>query len=94
MTAYVKQVEGLKPRSALRTGCLLFLMSLLFSGCPGDETVSDLSFEIGTGFNSNVDAIAPAGDRTGDIYVGGGFITYNGTGSNRIIRLNSNGSTD
>ena len=36
----------------------------------------------------------PAGDGSGDIYVGGYFYTYQGTISNNIIRLNADGSAD
>lgn len=58
-----------------------------------DGTV-DRQFAIGSGFNGEVRAIVPVGDGTGDIYVGGFFTTYNGRNSNRIIRLNSNGTVD
>jgi uncharacterized delta-60 repeat protein len=59
----------------------------------------DSSFDIGTGgsagFDAQVDTIATAGDGTGDIYVGGAFTTYNATSNtNRLIRLNSDGSID
>ena len=50
----------------------------------------DTSFNIGTGFNGNVFTIDIQPD--GKILVGGDFTTYNGTTSNRIIRLNPNGS--
>ena len=52
----------------------------------------DTSFVYGTGFNNTVFEIAIQSD--GKLVVGGGFITYNGTGAKRIIRLNSNGSID
>jgi hypothetical protein len=58
------------------------------------DGLADTAFVIGTGFNFSVFAIAPAGDGSGDIYVGGFFIAYNGAGSNRIIRLNTDGSAD
>jgi hypothetical protein len=45
-------------------------------------------------FNSTVLTIAPAADGSGDVYVGGTFTTYKGTASNRIIRLNSDGTVD
>lgn len=57
----------------------------------------DSAFAIGTGFTASefVDAIAPAVDGTGDVYVGGSFTTYNGVpGITRIVRLNSDGSID
>ncbi len=58
-----------------------------------DGTV-DTAFDVGTGFSGNVNTIALAGDGTGDIYVGGVFSSYNGTTSNRIIRLNNDGTVD
>jgi uncharacterized delta-60 repeat protein len=58
-----------------------------------DGTV-DSSFAVGTGFDSLVLALAPASDNSGNIYVGGTFTSYNGTSSNRIIRLNSDGTVD
>ncbi|MEJ2406513.1 MAG: hypothetical protein P8171_19895 [Candidatus Thiodiazotropha sp.] len=58
-----------------------------------DGTV-DSSFAVGTGFDIIVLALAPASDNSGDIYVGGTFTSYNGTNSNRIIRLNSDGTVD
>ncbi len=54
------------------------------------SVVSD--FNVGTGFNGYVGSIAPATDGSGDVYVGGGFTSYNGTTSNKIIRLHSDGS--
>jgi uncharacterized delta-60 repeat protein len=59
----------------------------------GDGTL-DRNFEVGNGFSSVVSSIVPAADGTGDFYVGGDFISYNGTDSNRIIRLNSDGTVD
>jgi uncharacterized delta-60 repeat protein len=52
----------------------------------------DNTFSIGTGFNFNVNAIQIQSD--GKILAGGTFGSYNGTTSNRIIRLNSDGSID
>jgi uncharacterized delta-60 repeat protein len=50
----------------------------------------DTSFNTGTGFSANVNAITTQSD--GKILVGGNFTTYNGATENNIIRLNSNGS--
>ncbi|MEJ2622109.1 MAG: hypothetical protein P8163_18210 [Candidatus Thiodiazotropha sp.] len=58
-----------------------------------DGTV-DTAFNVGGGFDSDVDYIVPTMDGSGDLYVGGLFSTYNGTDSNRLIRLNSDGSVD
>jgi uncharacterized delta-60 repeat protein len=52
----------------------------------------DLTFNIGTGFNNVVDDIAIQTD--GKILVSGNYTSYNGTGANRIVRLNTNGSVD
>jgi uncharacterized delta-60 repeat protein len=52
----------------------------------------DNTFSIGTGFDGQVTSIAIQSD--GKILVGGAFTDYNGTGSNYIVRLNSDGSID
>ena len=52
----------------------------------------DNTFNIGTGFNGRVETIQIQSD--GKILVGGTFSSYNGTTSNKIIRLNSDGSVD
>ena len=57
----------------------------------GDGTV-DGTFVYGTGFNNEVRSIAL--QPNGKVLVGGTFTTYNGTGANRIIRLNSDGTVD
>jgi uncharacterized delta-60 repeat protein len=58
-----------------------------------DGTV-DSAFAVGTGFNKYASSVVPADDGSGDVYVGGGFTSYNGTTSNRFIRLNSDGTVD
>ncbi|MES2567217.1 MAG: T9SS type A sorting domain-containing protein [Bacteroidota bacterium] len=52
----------------------------------------DTSFHIGVGPNSVVNAAAVQSD--GKILIGGYFTTYNGVSSNRITRINTNGSID
>jgi len=52
----------------------------------------DTSFVYGTGFNGQVLCIEF--DENGDLYVGGGFTTYNGTAVNRMVKLTSTGSID
>ena len=52
----------------------------------------DNTFVIGSGFSDEVVTIAIQSD--GKILVGGGFLSYNGTGANGIIRLNTDGSID
>jgi hypothetical protein len=54
----------------------------------------DKDFSIGTGFDGNVYSIAPVGDGSGDVYVGGAFATYDGTAASRIVRLKGNGTLD
>jgi uncharacterized delta-60 repeat protein len=52
----------------------------------------DISFNTGSGFNSNVTSIAQQAD--GKILIGGSFTNYNGVTKNSIIRLNTDGSND
>jgi uncharacterized delta-60 repeat protein len=52
----------------------------------------DISFNVGTGFDSYVTAIAIQSD--GKIIVGGNFTTYNGMPANYLVRLNTDGSMD
>ena len=52
----------------------------------------DGTFVYGSGFNASVNIIVIQSDNK--ILVGGVFTDYNGTGANRIIRLNSDGSVD
>lgn len=50
----------------------------------------DETFDIGTGFNSNVNSIKLLSDNT--IIVGGNFTNFNGNVVGRIAKLNSNGT--
>lgn len=52
----------------------------------------DTSFNMGSGFNASVYALAIQSD--GKIIVGGGFTSYNGIAANKIIRLNTDGTAD
>jgi len=54
----------------------------------------DTGFITGTGFTSTVTTIAPANDGSGDVYVGGGFASYDGTALGYIARLNLDGTLD
>ena len=54
----------------------------------------DLSFVTGIGFNNAVFSVVPAGDGTGQLYVGGAFTNYNGTEVNDLVRLAQNGGRD
>lgn len=52
----------------------------------------DSSFDIATGFNNTVIAVALQPD--GKVLVGGLFTTYKGAAANYLVRLNSDGSLD
>jgi len=52
----------------------------------------DVSFNVGTGFDDYVKALALQSD--GKLVVGGAFTTFNRAARNRIVRLNTNGTTD
>ena len=54
-------------------------------------TIDD-TFTIGTGFNNSVYFVSALSN--GKIMVGGAFTSYSGATSNRIIRLNSDGTID
>ena len=54
----------------------------------------DLSFVTGIGFNNTIFSVAPGGDGTGKLYVGGAFTNYNGTEISDLVRLNQNGTRD
>ena len=56
-----------------------------------DFSIDD-TFDYGTGFNAEVNAVAIQSD--GKILVGGNFTQYNGTARNRIVRLETDGSID
>ena len=51
----------------------------------------DPTFVTGAGFNGSVRSIAPAGDGTRNLYVGGEFTSYQSLTIGRIVRLNSHG---
>jgi uncharacterized delta-60 repeat protein len=57
-----------------------------------DDGSIDSTFNIGTGFNNTVRVTSIQSD--GKILVGGDFTDYGGNTSNRIIRLNDDGSID
>jgi uncharacterized delta-60 repeat protein len=52
----------------------------------------DTTFNIGTGFNGDVEAVILQPD--GKIICGGAFTTYSGSSINRIIRINTDGTRD
>jgi uncharacterized membrane protein len=72
-----------------------------YNGTPANDLVRlqangtvDPAFSMGTGFNDTVFSIAPAGDGSGNVYVGGAFTSYNGTVANDLVRLHANGTVD
>jgi uncharacterized delta-60 repeat protein len=75
---------GFNSYNGTNSNCIIRLNS--------DGSVDNTFLSIDDGFDSQVNTIAIQSD--GKILVGGNFTTYNGTGSNRIIRLNSDGSVD
>ncbi|MDI9308714.1 MAG: T9SS type A sorting domain-containing protein [Limnohabitans sp.] len=56
------------------------------------DGTKDITFNIGTGFNATVKCIALQTD--GKILIGGDFTTYNGTATQKIVRLNPDGTKD
>ena len=56
------------------------------------DGTADAGFTSGTGSNNTVNAIELQTD--GKILIGGAFTNYNGTGRNRIARLNTDGTLD
>ncbi len=52
----------------------------------------DTTFNPGTGASGDVHSVALQSD--GKVFIGGAFTSYNGTGRNRIARLNTDGSLD
>ncbi|MBP7512985.1 MAG: delta-60 repeat domain-containing protein, partial [Flavobacteriales bacterium] len=58
----------------------------------GQDGTLDLSFNVGTGLNQQVFAMAIQAD--GKVLVGGLFTSYNGTPCNYLARLNPDGSFD
>ena len=52
----------------------------------------DVAFAPGTGADNQVNSVALASG--GDVYIGGQFLNYDGTGRRRIARINSDGSLD
>jgi hypothetical protein len=51
-------------------------------------------WSIGTGFDNSVNKIRYPDDGSGDVLVGGAFTNFNTVGTNRIVRLDSDGSRD
>ena len=52
----------------------------------------DTTFNIGTGINNTTNALAVQAD--GKIVAAGQFTTYSGSNKNRIVRINTNGTSD
>jgi uncharacterized delta-60 repeat protein len=96
-TGVLQQVANRKPKQKALIGGnftftdpdLTFINRILSLSANGSL---DTTFDIGTGFNSIVNALAIQSD--GKVLVGGQFTTYQGTTRNRIARLNTDGSYD
>jgi hypothetical protein len=52
----------------------------------------DAGFEVDEGFDSFVNDIEPIDDRSGDIYVAGGFLNFRGNPRAHIVRVNPDGT--
>jgi len=90
----ITQVKVLPNEKIILTGNFT-----LFNGTPANRIIRlnnngsyDSSFNTGTGFDDDVNAIALQTD--GKIILGGNFTTYNSNTANRIIRLNEDGTQD
>ncbi|MDQ5912113.1 MAG: Delta-60 repeat protein/Por secretion system C-terminal sorting [Patescibacteria group bacterium] len=86
-------------RSILRlSAILIWILALCIGTISPLHAYTDGSIDtafmtnVGTGFNNYVRPIALQSD--GKILAGGHFTSYNGTSTNRIIRLNANGTMD
>lgn len=56
------------------------------------DGTKDITFDIGTGFNGDVNCILIQSD--GKLLIGGKFTTFNGTSQNNLVRLNADGTKD
>ncbi len=75
--------------------CFTVVVLLLLTACGGGGGSSPVAiFDVGTGFDDDIENITPATDGSGDIYLGGFFTTYQGIASPGLIRLNNDGSID
>ena len=85
--------------SSCRAAAGLALLALAPAGCK-DAFVEQPAhapatpFNAAKAFNNDVTVVAPAGDGSGDVYVGGDFTTYQGAAANRLVRLNADGNAD
>ncbi len=59
----------------------------------GDGSL-DQDFDPGSGFNREIRVMALAGNGSGNIYVGGEFVSFDGISRYRIARLNRDGTLD
>jgi hypothetical protein len=87
---------GQRRISRLRGAGLVGALAVVAMACSNDGDggggIVGAGFNHAPGFNSTVLSIAPAGDGSGDVYVGGDFTRYQSTTIGRIARLNSKGS--
>lgn len=78
--------------------CAFVLLQACGGGSGGSGNAEDAAntreFDTGLGFLGIVRSIVPAIDGSGDLYVGGSFVEYNGVPVSFIARLNRDGSLD
>ncbi len=85
-TGYLFQVAA---TNSAGTGAYSSLTSACTQTCTRD---AEYTTNAGSGANAVISAMAVQSD--GDILYGGNFTTWNGATANRVVRLNSNGTTD
>ncbi len=85
-TGYLFQVAA---TNSVGTGAYSSLTSACTQTCTRD---AEYTTNAGSGANAVISAMAVQSD--GDILYGGNFTTWNGATANRVVRLNSNGTTD
>ena len=80
----------------LLLACALAATCLIGTAQDGsnDPTFNPTDFGFGNGDGAYNDILCTAVQADGKIIIGGEFISYNGTGRNRIARLNADGSLD
>jgi uncharacterized delta-60 repeat protein len=85
-TGYLFQVAA---TNSVGTGAYSSLTSACTQTCTRD---AEYTTNAGSGANAVISAMVVQSD--GDILYGGNFTTWNGATANRVVRLNSNGTTD
>lgn len=96
---HTRPLEALRRAVSVCVVAALFMAGLVTLGSavhadPGSDGTLDTTFStnLGGGFNGNVWSVAAQTD--GKVVVGGSFTAVNGVTSNRIARLNADGTVD